>query len=228
LACIASGRIAKDFVVDQVSVLKQGILSVPHQLNRFTNFPWVVKQEGLVYYRIFRRSVSQIRGIYSTVLTPAWKQLLQNLGQNKPLKVFYLLLVPFTVFVYTRFYYVKHNKRDEISFQGKIVVITGAGSGIGERLSLELVKRGATVVLVGRSLHRLHWVAQNGFNRLEVEHQFKAHHHGMIEEPKTKAEYEAPVSLNEPREKSSSDCRPYMYQIVTIPYTKALYSQIQK
>jgi NAD(P)-dependent dehydrogenase (short-subunit alcohol dehydrogenase family) len=38
---------------------------------------------------------------------------------------------------------------------GKVVVVTGATSGIGEQAALQLAERGATVVPVGRDQHRL-------------------------------------------------------------------------
>ena len=42
-----------------------------------------------------------------------------------------------------------------MKFKNKIVVITGASSGIGEAASLEFAKNGATVVLVGRRQEKL-------------------------------------------------------------------------
>jgi retinol dehydrogenase 12 len=44
--------------------------------------------------------------------------------------------------------------------QGKVVVVTGASSGIGEAAALELARRGATVVAVGRDEKRLNKVAE--------------------------------------------------------------------
>lgn len=47
------------------------------------------------------------------------------------------------------------------SMKGKIVLITGATSGIGEETALGLAKTGATVVLVGRSREKLDRVASS-------------------------------------------------------------------
>jgi NAD(P)-dependent dehydrogenase (short-subunit alcohol dehydrogenase family) len=47
----------------------------------------------------------------------------------------------------------------EDSMKGKIVLITGATSGIGEETALGLAKMGATIVLVGRSREKLDRVA---------------------------------------------------------------------
>ncbi|KAF0112852.1 MAG: hypothetical protein FD150_2244, partial [Rhodobacteraceae bacterium] len=43
--------------------------------------------------------------------------------------------------------------------QGKIAVITGAGSGIGRAVALRLAQQGATVVLNGRDPDKLETVA---------------------------------------------------------------------
>ncbi|MEA3321155.1 MAG: SDR family oxidoreductase [Bacillota bacterium] len=45
------------------------------------------------------------------------------------------------------------------SLQGKYIVITGASGGIGKALALEVAKRGATPVLMARSLDKLEQVA---------------------------------------------------------------------
>jgi retinol dehydrogenase-12 len=44
--------------------------------------------------------------------------------------------------------------------EGKVVVVTGASSGIGESAALELARRGATVVAVGRDEKRLNEVSK--------------------------------------------------------------------
>jgi NAD(P)-dependent dehydrogenase (short-subunit alcohol dehydrogenase family) len=49
----------------------------------------------------------------------------------------------------------------EDSMKGKVVLITGATSGIGKETALGLAKRGATVVLVGRSREKLDKVASS-------------------------------------------------------------------
>jgi len=43
----------------------------------------------------------------------------------------------------------------KINLQSKVVVVTGASSGIGAALSVELAKSGANVALIGRNLDRL-------------------------------------------------------------------------
>src|SRR5207253_9824454 len=47
----------------------------------------------------------------------------------------------------------------ENNLEGKVVVITGASSGIGEATALLLAERGAKVVLGARGLHRLEALA---------------------------------------------------------------------
>ena len=44
-------------------------------------------------------------------------------------------------------------------FKGRVVVVTGGGSGIGRCTAHELAALGAHVVLVGRKLAKLHDVA---------------------------------------------------------------------
>lgn len=47
-----------------------------------------------------------------------------------------------------------------MSFSGKVVIVTGASSGIGADAATEFAKEGAKVVLVGRNDARLHTVAE--------------------------------------------------------------------
>ena len=44
-------------------------------------------------------------------------------------------------------------------FSGKVVAVTGGGSGIGRCIAHELAALGAHVVLIGRKLDKLHDVA---------------------------------------------------------------------
>lgn len=46
----------------------------------------------------------------------------------------------------------------QMDFKGKIVLVTGASSGIGEHVSIEFAKNGAKVVLIGRNEVRLNGV----------------------------------------------------------------------
>lgn len=47
----------------------------------------------------------------------------------------------------------------EYGFEGRVAIITGAGSGIGEATAIELAKGGAKTVLFGRNLDKLERVA---------------------------------------------------------------------
>jgi NADP-dependent 3-hydroxy acid dehydrogenase YdfG len=49
---------------------------------------------------------------------------------------------------------------DTSSYQGKVIVITGASSGFGEGTGLELAKRGSSVILAARSAERLEELAR--------------------------------------------------------------------
>jgi len=49
-------------------------------------------------------------------------------------------------------HYGQANRNNEISLSGKIVLITGANTGIGKETALEIVSRGATVILGCRNL----------------------------------------------------------------------------
>lgn len=46
------------------------------------------------------------------------------------------------------------------SFEGKVAIVTGAGSGIGEAITLKLAAHGATLCLIGRRVQALESVAR--------------------------------------------------------------------
>ncbi|CAF4892667.1 unnamed protein product [Pieris macdunnoughi] len=48
-----------------------------------------------------------------------------------------------------------------MSFKGKVVLITGASSGIGAATAIEFAKNGANVAIVGRNVEKLNKVAEN-------------------------------------------------------------------
>jgi len=50
------------------------------------------------------------------------------------------------------------NDIDQIKLNDKIILITGAGDGIGKAVSLDCAKRGATVILLGKTIHKLEQV----------------------------------------------------------------------
>ena len=50
------------------------------------------------------------------------------------------------------------NDIDQIKLDDKIILITGAGDGIGKAVSLDCAKRGATVILLGKTIHKLEQV----------------------------------------------------------------------
>lgn len=52
------------------------------------------------------------------------------------------------------------SERSQLSLKGKIALVTGASSGIGEGISRTLASAGATVVLAARRLDRLTQVAK--------------------------------------------------------------------
>lgn len=51
----------------------------------------------------------------------------------------------------------KHNI-DQIKLNDKVILITGAGDGIGKAVSLECAKRGATIILLGKTTKKLEQV----------------------------------------------------------------------
>lgn len=55
----------------------------------------------------------------------------------------------------------KSEQRVQRYFEGKTVIITGASSGIGEALALTIIKLGSNVVLCGRNIERLSFVASS-------------------------------------------------------------------
>ncbi|MCK5001962.1 MAG: SDR family NAD(P)-dependent oxidoreductase [Gammaproteobacteria bacterium] len=50
------------------------------------------------------------------------------------------------------------NDIDQIKLDDRIILITGAGDGIGKAVSLDCAKRGATVILLGKTIHKLEQV----------------------------------------------------------------------
>lgn len=50
------------------------------------------------------------------------------------------------------------NDIDQIKLDDKIILITGASDGIGKAVSLDCAKRGATVILLGKTIHKLEQV----------------------------------------------------------------------
>ena len=44
---------------------------------------------------------------------------------------------------------------DQIKLDDKIILITGAGDGIGKAVALDCAKRGATIILLGKTVHKL-------------------------------------------------------------------------
>ena len=65
-------------------------------------------------------------------------------------------------------------------FEGKCVVVTGASSGMGRKISLDFAKEGATVIAVARRLERLEEIAKEaeGFAGKPV---FRLSHHNFLE-----------------------------------------------
>lgn len=47
---------------------------------------------------------------------------------------------------------------DQIRLDDRIILITGAGDGIGKAVSLDCAKRGATIILLGKTIHKLEQV----------------------------------------------------------------------
>ncbi|XP_027915984.1 11-beta-hydroxysteroid dehydrogenase 1B-like [Vigna unguiculata] len=74
------------------------------------------------------------------------------------LAILLLILPPFLLFKILRFI-VRSISREDVA--GKVVLITGASSGIGEHLAYEYAKRGARLALVARRENRIKEVAGN-------------------------------------------------------------------
>ncbi len=56
-----------------------------------------------------------------------------------------------------------------MNFKNKVVVITGASSGIGEASAIEFAKKNANVVLVARRKEKLLQV-QKKFQNIQIQH----------------------------------------------------------
>ncbi len=52
-------------------------------------------------------------------------------------------------------------------FQGNVVIITGASSGIGRELAIQLANQGATLVLAARDIERLEDVSAQCKNSID-------------------------------------------------------------
>ncbi|MDH5613064.1 MAG: SDR family NAD(P)-dependent oxidoreductase [Gammaproteobacteria bacterium] len=50
------------------------------------------------------------------------------------------------------------NDIDQIKLDNRIILITGAGDGIGKAVALDCARRGATVILLGKTIHKLEQV----------------------------------------------------------------------
>ena len=50
-------------------------------------------------------------------------------------------------------------------FAGKVVIVTGASSGIGEQLALQLAQNGAHLALAARNVQKLEHVARECWHR---------------------------------------------------------------
>ncbi|KAK3035860.1 hypothetical protein RJ639_032997 [Escallonia herrerae] len=75
-----------------------------------------------------------------------------------PLFVVCLCLLPI-FFIFKFLYTIYLHLRNE-NMEGKVVIVTGASSGIGEQLSYEYAKKGARLVIVARREERLQQVAK--------------------------------------------------------------------
>ncbi|XP_027068869.1 11-beta-hydroxysteroid dehydrogenase 1A-like [Coffea arabica] len=72
--------------------------------------------------------------------------------------ILWILLPFFSIYKFLMFFYRYFSTED---IKGKVVLITGASSGIGEHLTYEYAKRGACLVIVARRENLLKEVAEN-------------------------------------------------------------------
>lgn len=56
-------------------------------------------------------------------------------------------------------------RKDDVKIDGKVVIITGANSGIGRETALDLAKRGARICLACRSIQKAGLVRQEIINK---------------------------------------------------------------
>ncbi len=91
-----------------------------------------------------------LRNPFSEYLAPLWYLLYSSLEFS-----FLALLQKLYLFLeWTGIKNPPSRNRPEINIKGKVVVITGANSGLGKHVALEMAKRGAVVILACRDLKR--------------------------------------------------------------------------